>query len=265
MTTSAKNLVDQLKKTYSTVSNGYENFKKMNAAVGNSKTFFSDYIKWTSKSEDATEAFGLATLYTEARVVALNIALSAGIGLVVSYFSKKIIEAAQRVDKLAESSKEAADAATSTTSSLSELVDEYEKLGKKSDWNTDDMEQAQKIQDEILKLAKKQGTLDEDHAKKIDLQNGKYKEQLVLLRDIIKEQLKAAYTNLVQSKDAQGTKLVQTAKKNNRSHMFGTIWSNAEMQMGDQIINAGIDVFNWAGGYGADNLNDADSIVEYYH
>lgn len=100
----------------------------MNEAVGDSKTSFSDYIKWTSKSEDATEAFGLATAYTKLRVVALNMALSAGIGLVVSYFSKKIIEAAQRVDKLAESSKEAADAATSTTSSLSELVDEYEKL-----------------------------------------------------------------------------------------------------------------------------------------
>ena len=193
LTTSAKNLVDQLKKTYSTVSNGYENFKKMNAAVGNSKTSFSDYIRYTSESEDATEAFGLATLYTKARVIALNMALSAGIGLVVSYFSKKIIEAAQRVDKLAESSKEAADAATSTTSSLSELVDEYEKLGKKSDWDTDDMEQAQKIQDEILKLAKEQGTLDEDHAKKIDLQNGKYEEQLELLRDITKEQLKAAH------------------------------------------------------------------------
>ena len=237
----------------------------MNEAVGDSKTSFSDYIKWTSKSEDATEAFGLATAYTKLRVVALNMALSAGIGLVISYFSKKIIEAAQRVDKLAESSKEAADAATSTTSSLSELVDEYEKLGKKSDWDTDNMEQAQKIQDEILQLAKEQGTLDEDHTKKIDLQNGKYEEQLGLLRDITKEQLKAAHTDLVQSRDAQGTKLVQTAKKNNRSHMFGTIWSKAEMRMGDQIKDAGIDIFNWAGGYGADNINDADSIVEYYN
>lgn len=131
----------------------------MDESIRGSGTSFSDYIKWISKSEDATEAFGLATLYTKARVVALNMALSADIGLVVSYFSKEIIEAAQRVDKLAESSKEAADAATSTTSSLSELVDEYEKLGKKSDWDTDDMEQAQKIQDEILKLAKEQGTL----------------------------------------------------------------------------------------------------------
>lgn len=90
------------------------------------------------------------------------------------------------------------------------------------------MEQAQKIQDEILQLAKKQGTLDEDHASKIDLQNGKYEEHLGLLRDITKEQLKASRTDLIQSKDAQGAKLVKTAKKNNSSHMFGTIWSNAE-------------------------------------
>lgn len=247
-----------------TISSGYKQFKEMNEAVGDSKTSFSDYIRWTSKSEDATEAFGLATAYTKLRVVALNMALSAGIGLVVSYFSKKIIEAAQRVDKLAESSKEAADAATSTTSSLKELVDEYEKLGKKSDWDADDMEQAQKIQDEILQLAKEQGTLDEDHASKIDLQNGKYEEQLGLLQDITAKQLEASRYELTQNKDAQGDKLVDTAKKNNRTHYL-TVWSAPEMDMGDQIKNAGIDVFNKFGGYGPDKLNDADSIVDYYN
>ena len=265
LSTSAGKLAGQLKKTFATVSSGYKKFKAMDESIRGSGTSFSDYIRYTSESEDATEAFGLATAYTKFRVIALNMALSAGIGLVVSYFSKKIIEATQRVDKLAESSKEAADAATSTTSSLKELVDEYEKLGKKSDWDADDMEQAQKIQDEILQLAKEQGTLDEDHASKIDLQNGKYEEQLGLLRDIAKEQLKATHTKLVQSKDAQDAKLVQTAKKNNRSHWIGTFWSNAEMQMGDQIKDAGIDIFNWAGGYGADDINDADSIVDYYN
>lgn len=264
MSTSAGKLIGQLRKTFSTISSGYKQFKEMNEAVGDSKTSFSDYIRWTSKSEDATEAFGLATAYTKLRVVALNMALSAGIGLVVSYFSKKIIEAAQRVDKLAESSKEAADAATSTTSSLKELVDEYEKLGKKSDWDADDMEQAQKIQDEILQLAKEQGTLDEDHASKIDLQNGKYEEQLGLLQDITAEQLEASRYELTQNKDAQGDKLVDTAKKNNRTHYL-TVWSAPEMDMGDQIKNAGIDVFNKFGGYGPDKLNDADSIVDYYN
>lgn len=262
--TSAGKLVGQLRKTFSTVSTGYKNFKEMDESIRGSGTSFSDYIRYTSESEEATEAFGLATAYTKLRVVALNMALSAGIGLVVSYFSKKIIEAAQRVDKLAESSKEAADAATSTTSSLSELVDEYEKLGKKSDWDTDDMEQAQKIQDEILKLAKEQGTLNEDHAKKIDLQNGKYEEQLGLLQDITAEQLEASRYELTQNKDAQGDKLVDTAKKNNRTHYL-TVWSAPEMDMGDQIKNAGIDVFNKFGGYGPDDLNDADSVVDYYN
>lgn len=249
---------------FNTVSNGYNSFKDLDESIRGSGTSFSDYIRWTSKSEDATEAFGLATAYTKLRVVALNMALSAGIGLVVSYFSKKIVEAAQRVDKLAESSKEAADAATSTTSSLSELVDEYEKLGKKSDWDTDDMEQAQKIQDEILQLAKEQGTLNEDHAKKIDLQNGKYEEQLGLLQDITAEQLEASRYELTQNKDAQDDKLVNTAKKNNRTHYI-TVWSAPEMDMGDQIKNAGIDVFNKFGGYGPDDLNDADSVVDYYN
>lgn len=262
--TSAGKLVGQLRKTFSTVSTGYKKFKEMDESIRGSGTSFSDYIRYTSESEEATEAFGLATAYTKLRVVALNMALSAGIGLVVSYFSKKIIEAAQRVDKLAESSKEAADAATSTTSSLSELVDEYEKLGKKSDWDTDDMEQAQKIQDEILKLAKEQGTLNEDHAKKIDLQNGKYEEQLGLLQDITAEQLEASRYELTQNKDAQGDKLVDTAKKNNRTHYL-TVWSALEMDMGDQIKNAGIDVFNKFGGYGPDDLNDADSVVDYYN
>lgn len=132
MTSSAKNLVTQLKKTFTTVSVGYKNFKDMDEAVRGSGSSFSDYIKWASKSEEATEAFGLATLYAKARVIALNMAVGAGIGLVVSYFSQKIIEAAQRTDKLAESSKEAADAATNTKTSLKELADEYENLGDKS-------------------------------------------------------------------------------------------------------------------------------------
>ena len=87
---------------------------------------------------------------------------------------------------------------------MTDLISQYKEPGDKSGWDTDDMEQAKKIQDEILQLAKQQSTLNEDHAKKIDLQNGKYKEQLGLLRDITKEQLKAAHTDLIQSKDAQG-------------------------------------------------------------
>ena len=204
-------------------------------------------------------------MYTRARVLLLNMALSTGLALAASLIVKKISEAAQSIETNATKSKEAADAAQSTTSSLKDLVSAYEELGDKSGWDTEDFDQAKDIQAEILDLAKEQGTLDEDKLGSIDLQNGKYQEQLAILKDITSEQLKASQKELVQSKDAQGTKLVQTAKKNNRSHWIGTFWSNAEMQMGDQIKDAGIDIFNWAGGYGADNINDADSIVDYYN
>ena len=194
----------------------------------------------------------------------LNAALGVGIGLLVSWGTKKITEAAQRVQNVATKSKEAADAAQSTTSSLKDLVSAYEELGDKSGWDTEDFDQAKDIQAEILDLAKEQGTLDEDKLGKLDLQNGKYEEQLGLLQDITAEQLEASRYELTQNKDAQGDKLVDTAKKNNRTHYL-TVWSAPEMDMGDQIKNAGIDIFNKFGGYGPDDLKDADSIVDYYN
>lgn len=199
-----------------------------------------------------------------AEALLLNAALGVGIGLLVSWGTKKITETAQRVQNVATKSKEAADAAQSTTSSLKDLVSAYEELGDKSGWSTEDFNQAKDIQAEILDLAKEQGTLDEDKLGKLNLQNGKYEEQLGLLQDITAEQLEASRYELTQNKDAQGDKLVDTAKKNNRTHYL-TVWSAPEMDMGDQIKNAGIDIFNKFGGYGPDDLKDADSIVDYYN
>jgi hypothetical protein len=210
------------------------------------------------------EGTRLKMIALRAEALLLNAALGVGVGLLVSWGTKKITEAAQRVQNVATKSKEAADAAQSTTSSLKDLVSAYEELGDKSSWDTEDFDQAKDIQAEILDLAKEQGTLDENKLGKLDLQNGKYEEQLGLLQDITAEQLEASRYELTQNKDAQGDKLVDTAKKNNRTHYL-TVWSAPEMDMGDQIKNAGIDVFNKFGGYGPDKLNDADSIVDYYN
>lgn len=215
-------------------------------------------------AEGATNKLSLSMLLLRARAILLNAALSAGIGFALSWITKKFVEYSQRIDTAATKSKEAADAAQSTTSSLKDLVSAYEELGDKSGWDTEDFDQAKDIQAEILDLAKEQGTLDEDKLGKLDLQNGKYEEQLGLLQDITAEQLEASRYELTQNKDAQGDKLVDTAKKNNRTHYL-TVWSAPEMDMGDQIKNAGIDVFNKFGGYGPDKLNDADSIVDYYN
>lgn len=215
-------------------------------------------------AEGATNKLSLSMLLLRARAILLNAALSAGIGFALSWITKKFVEYSQRIDTAATKSKEAADAAQSTTSSLKDLVSAYEELGDKSGWDTEDFDQAKDIQAEILDLAKEQGTLDEDKLSKLNLQNGKYEEQLGLLQDITAEQLEASRYELTQNKDAQGNKLVDTAKKNNRTHYL-TVWSAPEMDMGDQIKNAGIDVFNKFGGYGPDDLNDADSIVDYYN
>lgn len=215
-------------------------------------------------AEGATNKLSLSMLLLRARAILLNAALSAGIGFALSWITKKFVEYSQRIDTAATKSKEAADAAQSTTSSLKDLVSAYEELGDKSGWDTEDFDQAKDIQAEILDLTKEQGTLDEDKLGKLDLQNGKYEEQLGLLQDIAAEQLEASRYELTQNKDAQGGKLVDTAKKNNRTHYI-TVWSAPEMDMGDHIKDAGIDVFNKFGGYGPDKLNDADSIVDYYN
>lgn len=265
LSTSVGKLFGKLKNLKTEVKENYNSFKQLDESICGSDKSLLGYIKYTSNAEDATEAFGLSTMYARARVLLLNAALSAGVVYIASYFIGKFAEASNGVETLATQSKEAADAAQNTTSSLKDLVSAYEELGDKSGWDTSDFDQAKDLQEELLDLAKEQGTLDEAKVNKIDFQNGKYQEQLAILKDITSEQLKATQKELVQSKDAQGTKLVQTAKKNNRSHWLGTIWSNVEMQMGDQIKNAGIDIFNWAGGYGADDINDADSIVDYYN
>ena len=262
--TSLGKMVGSVKGLWQQLETGKKKFDAMNAAAGKSKSSFSDYIKYISESEDATEAFGIATLYTRARVLLLNMALSTGLTLAASLIVKKIAEASQSIETNAMKSKEAADAAQSTTSSLKDLVNAYEELGDKSGWGTEDFDQAKDIQAEILDLAKEQGTLDENKLGKLDLQNGKYEEQLGLLQDITAEQLEASRYELTQNKDTQGDKLVDIAKKNNRTHYL-TVWSAPEMDMGDQIKNAGINVFNKFGGYGPNDLNDADSIVNYYN
>ena len=199
---------------------------------------------------------------------ALNLALSMSVGALIGMAINGVISAiadyAQRIDTAATKTKEEADAANNATSSLKDLVNAYEELGDKSGWNTEDFDQAKDIQEELLALAKEQGTLDENKVNKLDLQNGKYEEQLGLLKDITEEQLKASESKLIQSKDAQGNKLVKTAKDNNRSHFFSSVSANTNRGIMNELKDAGIDVFNKNGSFGVKDLNDPDSIAKYY-
>lgn len=262
--TSLGKMVGSVKGLWQQLETGKKKFDAMNAAAGKSKSSFSDYIKYISESEDATEAFGIATLYTRARVLLLNMALSTGLALAASLIVKKIAEASQSIETNATKSKEAADAATDTTASVKELVDAYKELGDKSGWDSSDFEQAKDIQDQLLDLAKEQNSLNQDRVEALNLQNGKYEDQLDLLDKLTMKQLEAASYDLTTSKDAQGEKLVQTGKTQKRSHLL-TILNNDEMSMADNIRDSGIDIENSLGGFGADNWKDPDSVVDYYN
>ena len=232
--------------------------------MGETNLSISDFIKWLISGQAQIDATKLKILALRGAALLLNMALGVVTGLVVSSLIGAITSYTQRIDTAATKTKEAADAANNTTSSLKDLVDAYEELGDKSGWNTEDFDQAKDIQEELLALTKEQGTLDENKVNQLDLQNGKYEEQLGLLKDITEEQLKASESKLIQSKDAQGNKLVKTAKDNNRSHFFSSISANANLGIMNELKDAGIDVFNKSGNFGVKNLNDPDSIAKYY-
>lgn len=224
----------------------------------------SDFIKWLISGQAQIDATKLKILALRGAALLLNMALGVVTGLVVSSLIGAITSYTQRIDTAAAKTKEVADAANNTTSSLKDLVDAYEELGDKSGWSTEDFDQAKDIQEELLALAKEQGTLDENKVNQLDLQNGKYEEQLGLLKDITEEQLKASESKLIQSKDAQSNKLVKTAKDNNRSHFFSSVSANTNRGIMNELKDAGIDVFNKNGSFGAKDLNDPDSIAKYY-
>lgn len=200
----------------------------------------------------STDKFSAKLLLLRTRALLLNAALGLGIGLLISWGTNLIINHFQKIDKAATSTKEAADAAINTTASVKELVDAYKELGDKSGWDTEDFDQAKDIQDQLLDLAKEQNSLDQDRVEALNLQNGKYEDQLDLLDKLTMKQLEAASYDLTTSKDAQGEKLVQTGKTQKRSHLL-TVLNSDEMSMADDIRDSGIDIENSLGGFGANN------------
>lgn len=250
------------------IRNLYREFLSLDVAERGAGTSFLDFIKYSIRSKASTDGLTLsmraATFAAKALNLALSMAVGALIGMAINGVVSAIADYAQRIDTAATKTKEEADAANNATSSLKDLVNAYEELGDKSGWGTEDFDQAKDIQEELLALAKEQGTLDENKVNQLDLQNGKYEKQLGLLKDITEEQLKASESKLIQSKDAQGNKLVKTAKDNNRSHFFSSVSANTNRGIMNELKDAGIDVFNKNGSFGAKDLNDPDSIAKYY-
>lgn len=201
----------------------------------------------------------------KAATVALNVAFAGFVTLLVTKAVSAWQNYTQRVENAVKQSQEAVQKANQLKSSLIDLSNSYEELGDKASWDTSDFDQAKDIQEELLELLKDQDGISRDRIDKIDLQNGKYEEQLELLRQIRLEQLQGETSDLVQNKDNQGKLLEKTAKE--QAHDNHSV-DSFDSEMAKELAGK----FGWSydedsGVLNFDNYDpdDADSVVKHYN
>ena len=187
----------------------------------------------------------------KAATVALNVAVSTIAGMALSFVITKFNEWRTAIETNAQKSKE-------LSSSMTDLISQYKELGNKSGWDTDDFAQAKDLNAEILDLLKNQSAEMDKKLRKLDLENGKYQEQIDLLNEL-------SISTLTQNKADQGKLLEQTAKgKSSGQYVIGdssdTDMANALSGKFGGSLDSNTGVFN----FGEFDPNDADSILVYY-
>ena len=183
--------------------------------------------------------------------VALNAAVSMIAGIAINTAITKFNEWRTAIETNAQKSKE-------LSSSMTDLISQYKELGDKSGWDTDDFAQAKDLNAEILDLLKNQSAEMDKKLRKLDLENGKYQEQIDLLNEL-------SISTLTQDKADQGKLLEQTAKgKTSGQYVIGdssdTDMANALGGKFGGSLDSNTGVFN----FGGFDPNDAESILAYY-
>lgn len=187
----------------------------------------------------------------KAATVALNVAVSTIAGMALNFVITKFNEWRTAIETNAQKSKE-------LSSSMTDLISQYKELGDKSGWDTDDFAQAKDLNAEILDLLKNQSAEMDKKLRKLDLENGKYQEQIDLLNEL-------SISTMTQNKADQGKLLEQTAKgKSSGQYVIGdssdTDIANALGGKFGGSLDSNTGVFN----FGGFDPNDADSILAYY-
>lgn len=187
----------------------------------------------------------------KAATVALNVAVSTIAGMTLNFVITKFNEWRTAIETNAQKSKE-------LSSSMTDLISQYKELGDKSGWDTDDFAQAKDLNAEILDLLKNQSAEMDKKLRKLDLENGKYQEQIDLLNEL-------SISTMTQNKADQGKLLEQTAKgKSSGQYVIGdssdTDMANALGGKFGGSLDSNTGVFN----FGWFDPNDADSILAYY-
>ena len=210
-----------------------------------------NFITWLTKEQGVLDLNTAKTTALRLATVALNAAVSMIAGIALNTIITKFNEWRTAIETNAQKSKE-------LSSSITDLISQYKELGDKSGWDTDDFAQAKDLNAEILNLLKNQSTEMDEKLRKLDLENGKYQEQIDLLNEL-------SISTLTQNKADQGKLLEQTAKgKSSGQYVIGdssdTDMANALGGKFGGSLDSNTGVFN----FGGFDPNDADSILAYY-
>lgn len=210
-----------------------------------------NFITWLNESKEVIDLNRVKILALKAATVALNVAISTIAGMALNFVITKFNEWRTAIETNAQKSKE-------LSSSMTDLISQYKELGDKSGWDTDDFAQAKDLNAEILDLLKNQSAEMDKKLRKLDLENGKYQEQIDLLNEL-------SISTLTQNKADQGKLLEQTAKgKSSGQYVIGdssdTDMANALGGKFGGSLDSNTGVFN----FGGFDPNDADSILAYY-
>lgn len=233
-------------------------FKAYTASLNGAKFSISDFNTALAQSKakaeqegEAVEGLTLKMVALRAGAMLLNVALNAIVSTVANFVITKFNEWRTAIETNAQKSKE-------LSSSMTDLISQYKELGDKSGWDTDDFAQAKDLNAEILDLLKNQSAEMDEKLRKLDLENGKYQEQIDLLNEL-------SISTLTQNKADQGKLLEQTAKgKSSGQYVIGdssdTDMANALSGKFGGSLDSNTGVFN----FGGFDPNDADSILVYY-
>lgn len=210
-----------------------------------------NFITWLNESKEVIDLNRVKILALKAATVALNVAVSTIAGMALNTIITKFNEWRTAIETNAQKSEE-------LSSSMTDLISQYKELGDKSSWDTDDFAQAKDLNAEILDLLKNQSAEMDNKLRKLDLENGKYQEQIDLLNEL-------SISTLTQNKADQGKLLEQTAKgKSSGQYVIG---DSSDTDMANTLsgkfggsLDSNTGVFN----FGGFDPNDADSILAYY-
>lgn len=233
-------------------------FKAYTASLNGAKFSISDFNTALAQSKakaeqegEAVEGLTLKMVALRAGAMLLNVALNAIVSTIANFVITKFNEWRTAIETNAQKSKD-------LSSSMTDLISQYKELGDKSGWDTDDFAQAKDLNAEILDLLKNQSAEMDKKLRKLDLENGKYQEQIDLLNEL-------SISTLTQNKADQGKLLEQTAKgKSSGQYVIGdssdTDMANALGGKFGGSLDSNTGVFN----FGGFDPNDADSILAYY-